>query len=247
MKKQTLIFLTLFLSQIIFAQKQNGTWDYPIRPGTEKWQELDSYEKRLNAYNIPDSILSIMSTIDLVKTCLNYPEFRLIMTRNSLQLGYDYLKSIFNGFAELEKRSDSGKELIKLYEAMEPQKITQYDTPSKRGAFSFQFTCIELIMAQPGIQKNLSKKDIIQYFDVCTKKYDGKKLLENEYSMFDLGTTALTMGRLLNQEKHSDFEQVKQSNTQVRNFLEKSYPTTIEDFNLIYNYSKDYLKTYKNE
>lgn len=247
MKKQTLILLTLFLSQIIFAQKQDNTWDYPIRPGTEKWKELDSYEKRLNAYNIPDSILSTMSTSVLVKTCLNYPEFRLIMTRNSLQLGYDYLKSIFNGFNELEKRTDSGKELIKLYETMEPQKIIQHDTPSKRGAFSFQFTCIELIMAQSGIQKNLSKEDILHFFEIYIKNYDGKKLLENEFSMFDLGTTVLAMGRLLNQEKYSDFEQVKQSNIQIRNFLERSYPTNIDDYNLIYDYSKNYLKTFKNE
>ncbi|NLD47532.1 MAG: hypothetical protein GX660_10090, partial [Clostridiaceae bacterium] len=83
--------------------------------------------------------------------------------------------------------------------------------------------------------------------EIYIKNYDEKKLLENEFSMFDLGTTVLAMGRLLNQEKYSDFEQVKQSNIQIRNFLERSYPTNIDDYKLIYDYSKNYLKTFKNE
>lgn len=89
-----------------------------------------------------------MNTTDLVQTCLNYPEFRLIMTRNGLQKGYDYLKSIFNGFKELENRIDAGKELLKEYKKLNPEDIKNYDTPFNQGGFSFRFTYIEILIAQ---------------------------------------------------------------------------------------------------
>ena len=92
-----------------------------------------------------------------------------------------------------------------------------------------------------------NKEDILKFCEIYIKSYDEKILLENEYSMFDLATTVFAMGRLLNQEKYPSFEQIKQSNVLIRNFLEKSYTADIKGYNLIYNYSKDYLKILKNE
>jgi len=41
--------------------------------------------------NVPDSILLKMPTKDLVKTCLTYPCWILITSRDNNQTGYDYL------------------------------------------------------------------------------------------------------------------------------------------------------------
>lgn len=103
MRKKNLIIVVLFFCFNYLFSQESKTWDYPVKPGTIEWSNLTTYEERLDAYNIPDNLLKNMNTGDLVQTCLNYPEFRLIMTRNSLQQGYDYLKSIFNGFNELKK------------------------------------------------------------------------------------------------------------------------------------------------
>lgn len=66
-----LVFLTVFSG---LAQEKDDSYNFPIRPGTEEWISLDSYEARLNAYNIPEDILRNMSTLGLVETCLIYPE-----------------------------------------------------------------------------------------------------------------------------------------------------------------------------
>lgn len=98
-----------------------------MKPGTEEWKSLKSYDERLNAYNIPIEVLEKMNTKNLVKTCLAYPEFRLIMTRNSIQEGYSYIKFIFNGFAELEKRKDAGCQLINEYRKLKPVEVKNYN------------------------------------------------------------------------------------------------------------------------
>ena len=91
--KRIIIILLTITPFTLLAQKE-VTWDYPIKPGTEEWKSLKSYDEKLNAYNFPIEVLEKMNKKNLVKTCLAYPEFRLIMTRNSIQEGYSYIKSI---------------------------------------------------------------------------------------------------------------------------------------------------------
>ena len=77
-------------SSVLFAQ-QIIVWDYPIHYGTPEWGKLKTFEERLNAYNIPDSLLKIMTTEDLVNTCLEYPDRILITSRDNLQTGYNFI------------------------------------------------------------------------------------------------------------------------------------------------------------
>lgn len=115
MKKKLVTIITFLVSITLFSQNIDHTWNYPIKPGTKEWQNLKTPKERINAYNIPDSILYKISTKNLVKSCLNYPDMIVIMHRDDLQSGYNYLKTLFNGFEELEKRPDAGKELIEVY------------------------------------------------------------------------------------------------------------------------------------
>jgi hypothetical protein len=63
----------IFSMNSIFSQTAR-IWDYPVRYGTEEWKKLKSFKDQLNAYNIPDSLLKIMETKDLVATCILYPD-----------------------------------------------------------------------------------------------------------------------------------------------------------------------------
>ncbi|MFC4873324.1 hypothetical protein [Negadavirga shengliensis] len=50
---------TLLVFMIVFsviAQENDDSYDFPIRPGTDEWASLDSYEARLDAYNVPDDV-----------------------------------------------------------------------------------------------------------------------------------------------------------------------------------------------
>ena len=66
MKKLHFIALCLFP---ILTQAQ--VYNFPVKPGTEAWNKLETETERLSALQIPENILKSMSTQDLIITCMN--------------------------------------------------------------------------------------------------------------------------------------------------------------------------------
>lgn len=225
MKTIGILFVTVILSvSSLKGQIENLTWNYPLKSGVKAWDDIESYDERLKTYNIPEKIVKRMSTTNLVETCLNYPELRLIMTRNSLQLGYDYISSIFNGFTELEGRPDAGKILLQVYENHSPLQINAYLTPLDKGRYSFRIAYLELILSQPKILSSLDKKDKIKLLQLATKYYREKESCSNDYSLFSLSTPALLLGRFLVSENDKDFMNLKKESNDLKNFIDLSLP-----------------------
>jgi len=242
--KTIAIILFTILSSIssLMGQIDNITWDYPLRPGVKAWEDIESYDDRLKALNIPESILKKMSTANLVTACLNYPELRLIMTRNSLQLGYDYILSIFNGFTELESRKDGGKQLLVRYMELDPQNIKFCKTPLERGEYSFKIVYLELILSQTQILRKLEQDEKVKILKYATDYYKSKDLLKNNYSQFGQSTTALLLGRFLDVEQDIELVQQKKQDNQLREFLDHTFPLDKTGMDAIFEKAKKYLK-----
>jgi len=242
-----LVFIIVVNMQLLKGQNLSKAYNYPIKPGTKEWQNLKSYDERLNAYNIPDKLMENMNTADLVQTCLNYPEFRLIMTRNSLQQGYDYLKSIFNGFRELEKRKDSGKELINEHKKLNPADIKNYGSPVERGGFGFKFTYIEILLAQKPILVNLDTENKKRLIEKSISNYETIETMPDEYATFGLISPALVLGRLLDLNNQPEFTIEKSKNQKLKVFVD--YTEIGDTYVLpdIISCSKAYLKQLENE
>ncbi len=209
-KKLTIIILpliSLFLPIPFqtFAQSKEANWNYPIRPGTEEWEKLNSFSERLNAFNIPDSILNNMTTENLVKTCLAYPWWMLITSRDDNQAGYDFLKKNFNGFQELETRKDAGFELVKIYGSMLPAKIVESKTLISKGRFSYQFIFIEILLSQTSTIENLTKQNLIQLLESAIFVFQNKTNPELEYSLLSLSSTGLILVRILERNNSKEF------------------------------------------
>ena len=196
MRKICILFLIIVFPTISFAQNDEITWDYPVKPGTKEWKNLKTYQERLDAYNIPQHILKTITTEELVKTCLKYPEFRLIFTRNSLQQGYNYIRTKFNGFKELELRIDAGHELLKVYKNYKPENINNKSSTLKKGRHVLKFTYIEILLANNNILKNLNAKTSQELLTECLKKYKKKKDKQSTYSIIGLETTVLIIARI---------------------------------------------------
>lgn len=179
---------------ISFAQEE-VTWNFPVKHGTKEWDNLKTYQEKLNAYNIPQDILKTITTKELVKTCLNYPEFRLVFTRNDLQSGYDYISTKFNGFKELESRSDAGKSLLELYSEYDPAGFDPNSSDLEIGRYIVRFTYIELLIAQYDILKNLTDIQEKELTYQCVDKYNAKKKQQAYYGIIGLKTTALILAR----------------------------------------------------
>ena len=244
MKKKLVTIITFLVSITLFSQDIDHTWNYPIKPGTKEWQNLKTPKERINAYNIPDSILYKISTKNLVKSCLNYPDMIVIMHRDDLQSGYNYLKTLFNGFEELEKRPDAGKELIEVYKKMNPEDIDKYDSSVEKGRFIFKFTHIELILAQSVILKNLSNKEIIDLLNISTDIYQ-KKREDYRFAKFGIFTTAMTMGHVLDNVNYLALSELQHTHIYDQNLINNTGGTEINNFDIIYEYSIDYLNKSK--
>lgn len=88
------------------------TWDYPVKPGTAKWESLNSLEQKLEVCQIPTDVLQKVGTEELVEMCVNYPlRFNYFAYGNTI-MGIDVNIEQFNGLQELMKRPDNAKSLF---------------------------------------------------------------------------------------------------------------------------------------
>lgn len=188
--KIILIVLFLMGKYLPSNAQEKVTWNYPINPNSNEWKNLKTYNEQLQAYNIPSEIVKKISTAELVKTCLSYPEWRLINAYSDRQMGFSNITGLFNGFNELFLRDDAAKELIKVYITMDPKLIDQTWAPLQKGIYSFQFVCIEMLLSQGTIIKKLGVTDIRLLLDVAVSKYKEMLHIPTFYSIWDLSPVA---------------------------------------------------------
>jgi len=240
-KKFLLIFLFVLMATLNLLGQASKVWDYPVHYGTQEWAELKTFEERLNVLNVPDSLLQIMTTEDLVKTCLAYPDWMLITSRDNLQTGYNFIRSVFNGFRELEQRPDACKELVKVYQKMNPEEITGFSTLVKQGEFCFQFSFIEILISQWGILVNSTESDLKRLLKISLTNYEKKNNAIKEYALFGLSTTCLIPGRILEQRKTTTSEKLKVSSPKFKQFIDECSIPDKELLDQIIIATKEYL------
>ena len=164
-------------------------WDYPVRYGTPEWETLKTVEEQFNAYNIPVEILKNISTEELVKVCLAYPEWGLIHAYNSRGTGLFALAKLFNGFRELFNREDAATALMNEYAKIDPLAVGQDWTPLEQGLYSFQLEKIELFLLQKQMILKLNEDGMRHLKEMTLTKYQKKKMLPEIYSLWDFCPT----------------------------------------------------------
>lgn len=95
---------TIIEEELIVERTINEAYDFPIKKGTEEWLSLTTIHDKIDACQIPEDILTQLTTEALIETVKNYPLGVNIYAYDSIDLGYEKVKSQFNGLAELEKR-----------------------------------------------------------------------------------------------------------------------------------------------
>jgi hypothetical protein len=192
MYKFLLIIAISFLACTVNAQVSESvvTWDFPVRYGTEEWKTLKSYEEQLLAYNIPDEIIKKISTAELVKVCLAYPEWGVITAFDDLSKGLRMIMQNFNGFYELIDRKDAAKELIKVYTTLEPLAIRKEWTPVQKMRHNYHINHVELLLSFSRIIEQFDDGDRQILLDEVALKYNQKKQLPDVYWLGNLIPTA---------------------------------------------------------
>lgn len=104
---------------------ENGTVDYPINQTEKEWKDLDNHNEMIKACIVPDEVLSIMKTDELIELLYDYPLLIDMYSYDSLEEGVMHLAEECNILAELCKRKDFSVELLK--ERLEHKSVNSYE------------------------------------------------------------------------------------------------------------------------
>jgi hypothetical protein len=129
--------------------KINDVYDFPVKQESKEWVQLESVEKRIEALQIPDFVLTKISTEGLLETCLAFPYLTDILFCDDYQKGFEALSTEFNGFRELLIRKDLTEVLLKKYQALNSRLTTvRLQKSVEQGKFSFRHFVLEFILTQ---------------------------------------------------------------------------------------------------
>lgn len=155
-------------------------YEYPVLPGTDEWKELRTQVDKIAVCQIPEEILTNMTTEALLETVLNYPLKSNMYMYDNLSIGYDKLKNQFNGLKELESREDAIEVLSNYYSVSKHLGDKDLTLKDAFGNRLYQFLCYN------DINSNIIPRYTISTY-TTPGGYEAEVYLNMEYK--DLGTT----------------------------------------------------------
>lgn len=147
---------------IEFPNENTLSWDYPVKPGSDKWKTFQSYAEKVEACQIPKSILSGLPTEELILICLKYPLLMDIGAFNFFTDGYAAYETNFNGIRELYQRSNAPSVIYGYYRQLKLENAAMYSSIS----FVFRVSVIEYMISSPVV---ISKYSATQRTEVATE------------------------------------------------------------------------------
>lgn len=112
----------------IFKPSNLDVYIYPIRPGSPEWEAFQNSAEMIAACEIPDSVLTNISTWGLLETCFTHPLAGDYIFMNSVSYYINNRPSYDNGLRELFSRPDLTDVLLYEYRYMDMEKYpNSYD------------------------------------------------------------------------------------------------------------------------
>ena len=230
-------------SQAKGSETINDAYEFPLRPGMSEWGELDSYTKMIEVCQIPESILSRMSTEALIQTCLKYPLAFNFMVHDSFDYGIEQVISNFNGLQELIKRTTAGGSLLKAYKILDPTVLPDCGHVA-RTVCRFQIMYLELLLGQNEIISNLAQSETISLLEESQSKYYAKR--ENSDGIMQLRVTCALMSKILLHEDYHAFQAKVNENAEIISFLNGAPQESEEVMREILESVEEYLSVHRN-
>lgn len=183
MKKFLLMILLSLVSVCTHSQKIcNPDFEYPIKPGDAKWENISSVAERIAALQIPEDILANLPTERLFDICLDFPYLLDVLFYEDYQKGLEALRAEFNGFDELLNRKDIGKFALAKNKKfpLELEKLKDKNDIEK-GFFSFQCFVLDLILAQENVVETLSNNEEDELLKVSIQNIELRNQQKNVF------------------------------------------------------------------
>ncbi len=217
MNKKIQIIIFLCISFVLNAE--DSIYTFPIKPGTREWGNLKTENDRFESVQIPNKLLTSMSTDNLIKTCINFPLFGEFTAYNSLQNGIRRLINKFNGLQELYIRGDAPVFLVSTYERIDTVTMVINDYNIDREYKYLRLYYFEYLIAQDENINKMDESERIHLLRLARKIINYKIDSIIGISFFDLYPTLFIMAKILDKCNYEEFENEKKNNSEIDIFL----------------------------
>ena len=95
MKKRVLILIMQICLLTCIANAQ-VTWDYPVKPGMEECNRLETEQERIDVLQVPKDVLESLSPEEVVRLCISFPSFGHFSVFSTPQNGFSIMLSRYN-------------------------------------------------------------------------------------------------------------------------------------------------------
>jgi len=225
-----IIFLIVFVAYPSTIFPQVVSWDYPLKPGTQDWSLLHNQRSKVQACQIPDDILTTLSSDDLIVLYLKYPLLFNILSFSTLHKGMDKQNLNFNGYNELTSSSNEPHLPFYRHLNISPDNFDPNWTSIRKGSFAFNIISLELILSQNEILQKLTYTDKKLLLTDAITKLDVKRKYVQVHDYLGLKSSCYLIISLL-----QEFNKVNQfsSPDQLDKLKTFSNTSSIQDNNKI--------------
>lgn len=236
MKTKTTLLTILVCPILIYGQ----IWDYPIKPGTEKWKNLTTGQAMVDVCQIPADILQNMNTIDLIQTCLNYPLKGNVYAYANIKDGVEHISLQFNGFKELLLRKDNFKNLklnLDQNRVNLDNDLVSDKNMAEKGEIMLDFALIESFLSFDTVLSNSDYDQRKQLAEAIKEILDYKLQNNDKFGILSLTSTTFLLGKTL--QKMNKFANITENtakflnkNIAVNNIIIEEIIKTLNNANL---------------
>ncbi len=215
----------------------------------QQMQQKMSKKERIITSQIPDSVLSAISTGELLDRCLEYPYLADIFFVQNIPLIFPHIVIEFNGLTEFfTKRQDAANVLLNKFKYLDVNIAENKSTDAEKGLFAFKFYYLSLFLAQDAVLKQFigSEKSILQ--ELLKKHEDmvdyNKSHDEIVYDRIAMSFIGYSLAQYLNATGFNRFEALKNTNDEIKNFVEQFNIQTLSSasFSQIIDLTRDYIQ-----
>ncbi|WP_294471619.1 hypothetical protein [uncultured Bacteroides sp.] len=211
------------LSGIASRSMGKPSFEFP----TIQWSAFETHEQKLAACEIPDSILSNLSTEELVEICMKYPLIFDAYAFNSPLQGIKKVVSRFNGFKELMKRTDNCFFIFKYLKERDIRKIDFMSLSNvEEGRLILLYSLCEYLFSFDDVLKNAAedlKEEVALFaYDVLETKESNSQ----HYALSGLTSSMYLWASVLPNNK----AQTRNANPTVDKFLETGIVLNLEEY-----------------
>lgn len=156
------------------AQRLADPYDFPVKPGSEAWQQLQTGKEMMEVCQIPETVLKSLTTEALAITCMNYPLYGDYNAIDDVRIGISKMIDNFNGLKELSLRSDGAQKLMEIYAGSlsDDKKLTK-DVTSERPVLKENY--LELLLSSPVFYRHLDENKKNELAQIALRRYEEKR------------------------------------------------------------------------